>query len=88
MEKEIIQACKTIWMFWFFLDHFLFQKQIYQTIKNNLEVNNEIKLGLKQGFLIQQQGQPASHYEPTGFPFSLGKGSCLLRTTTLLLCAK
>ena len=60
MEKEIIQACKTIWMFWFFLDHFLFQKQIYQTIKNNLEVNNEIKLGLKHGFSKQQQGQPAS----------------------------
>ena len=37
-----------------------YSQKIYQTIKNNLEVNNEIKLGLKHGFSKQQQGQPAS----------------------------
>lgn len=31
---------------------------------------------------------PLRSYELTGFPFNLGNGSCLLRTTTLLLCAK
>lgn len=31
---------------------------------------------------------PPNFYELTGFPFNLGKGSCLLKTTTLLLCAK
>ena len=39
--------------------------------------------------LITISPSPTKHlHELTGFPFNLGKGSCLLKTTTLLLCAK